>query len=47
LNYDEGPEKGGNYSPFLQSERLEIYNKHADELVKNKKPIIVSVPRKD
>ena len=33
LNYDEGPEIGGNYGPYLQSERLDIYKKHADELI--------------
>lgn len=35
LEYDEGPDKGGPFSPYRQSERLDIYKKHADELVKN------------
>jgi glutamyl-tRNA synthetase len=33
---DEGPAQGGNYSPYIQSERKEqgIYQKYTDELVK-------------
>lgn len=34
---DEGPENEGKYGPYVQSERLEIYEKHADELVQNDK----------
>lgn len=30
---DESPEKGGPYGPYRQSERLDIYRKHAQELV--------------
>jgi glutamyl-tRNA synthetase len=37
IDYDEGPDKGGEYGPYLQSERLSIYKEHADELLKNKK----------
>lgn len=33
LEYDEGPDKEGEYGPYLQSERLSIYKKHADELI--------------
>lgn len=33
LEWDEGPEKGGPYSPYRQSERKEIYIKYAQELV--------------
>lgn len=33
LDFDEGPEKGGPYEPYVQSERLEIYHKHAQQLV--------------
>jgi len=35
LNYDEGPDVGGKYGPYVQSERLELYRKHAEELAKN------------
>lgn len=33
LNNDEGPNVGGEYSPYRQSERLDIYKKYALELV--------------
>jgi glutamyl-tRNA synthetase len=33
LFYDEGPDVGGNYGPYRQSERLDIYKKYAQELI--------------
>ncbi|NNC71047.1 MAG: glutamate--tRNA ligase [Flavobacteriaceae bacterium] len=33
IPFDEGPEIGGDYGPYRQSERKEIYQKHIDELV--------------
>lgn len=33
LEYDEGPDIGGPYGPYVQSERLEIYKKYAQELI--------------
>jgi glutamyl-tRNA synthetase len=33
IEWDEGPDKGGNYGPYTQSERLTTYKKWADELV--------------
>ncbi len=33
LNYDEGPKKNGDYGPYIQSERLPIYQKYAQKLV--------------
>lgn len=33
LRYDEGPDAGGEYGPYVQSERLELYQDYADELV--------------
>ena len=33
LNYDEGPDVGGNYGPYIQSERRGMYKKYAEELV--------------
>lgn len=33
LNYDEGPDKPGDYGPYRQSERLDIYKKWADKLI--------------
>lgn len=33
LDYDEGPDIGGKYGPYRQSERLEIYKEWANKLV--------------
>lgn len=33
LNYNEGPDVGGDYGPYRQSERFEIYGDYAKELV--------------
>lgn len=33
LNYDEGPDIGGKYGPYKQSERLDIYKKWAEKLI--------------
>ncbi|HUH97425.1 MAG TPA: glutamate--tRNA ligase [Anaerolineales bacterium] len=33
LNYDEGPDVGGPFGPYRQTERREIYQQHADILV--------------
>lgn len=33
LPYDEGPDKDGGFGPYVQSERIEIYKKYADELL--------------
>lgn len=35
LDIDEGPGIGGDFGPYTQSERLELYHTHADELLKN------------
>ena len=35
IDWDEGPEVGGPYGPYFQSERLELYQKAADVLVEN------------
>lgn len=37
LDYDEGPEKVGEYGPYYQSERLDIYKTHIDILLQKKK----------
>lgn len=33
LNWEEGPEIGGPYGPYRQSERLDIYRQHTDRLL--------------
>ncbi len=35
LEYDEGPDIGGSFGPYMQSMRLELYSKHAQELIEN------------
>lgn len=35
LTHDEGPDVGGNYGPYRQSERRHIYSQYAEQLVKN------------
>jgi glutamyl-tRNA synthetase len=35
LSWDEGPDVGGGYGPYRQSERREIYQQHAEMLLKN------------
>ena len=37
LNWDEGPEVGGPHAPYRQSERLDIYREHADQLLREGK----------
>lgn len=37
FSWDEGPDKGGEYAPYKQSERLEIYKKKAKELLEKNK----------
>lgn len=32
---DEGPENGGNFGPYRQSQRLALYKKYADELIES------------
>ena len=33
LTYDEGPDVGGDFGPYIQSERKDLYKKYAEELV--------------
>ena len=33
LRWDEGPDVGGPYGPYRQSERAEIYRRHAEQLI--------------
>lgn len=37
LNWDEGPDVGGDYGPYRQSERLDIYEKYLEKLLKENK----------
>ncbi|MCL1823756.1 MAG: glutamate--tRNA ligase [Oscillospiraceae bacterium] len=33
LNWNEGPDIGGNFTPYIQSERKDLYIKYAEELI--------------
>jgi glutamyl-tRNA synthetase/nondiscriminating glutamyl-tRNA synthetase len=33
MDWDEGPDVGGSYAPYRQSDRLDIYREHAERLV--------------
>jgi len=37
LDWDEGPGKGGECSPYYQMQRLHLYQKYAEQLLKDKK----------
>lgn len=37
INWDEGPDVGGPFGPYRQSDRLEIYRKHAERLLESHK----------
>jgi len=37
ISFDEGPGLGGGYGPYIQTQRLEIYKNHIDELLTEKK----------
>lgn len=36
LDWDEGPEKGGDFGPYYQSQRLNLYEKYLKELIDKK-----------
>ena len=33
LDWDEGPEKAGDYGPYRQSERMDLYRKEGEKLL--------------
>jgi glutamyl-tRNA synthetase len=37
VHYDEGPDRPGPFGPYIQSQRLDIYHRHAKELVEKGK----------
>lgn len=37
IQFDEGPHIGGQYGPYIQTQRLNIYNKYIKELINSKK----------
>lgn len=51
IDWDEGPDKGGDFGPYRQSERMELYHRYASELLekelayKEGDAVIFRVPR--
>src|SRR6185312_10160586 len=37
LDWDEGPDVGGNFGPYRQSDRMEIYHRYAEQLLDESK----------
>jgi len=35
LTWDEGPNKGGDFGPYFQMQRLDLYKKYADQLIQS------------
>src|SRR3569833_1228791 len=33
IDWDEGPDVGGDYGPYVQSQRLDIYHKYAEQMI--------------
>lgn len=47
IKFDEGVSFGGNYGPYRQSERRDIYKKYVNVLLDNGKLILLSIHRKN
>ena len=39
LDWDEGPEVGGDHGPYFQTQRLDIYREHAEKLLRYDGPV--------
>jgi hypothetical protein len=44
LDWDEGPDKGGPFAPYRQSERLDTYRPHVDRLLADGTPTCAGAP---
>ena len=47
LDWDEGPDVGGPYAPYRQSDRLEIYREHAERLLNEGKAYLCFCTEED
>jgi glutamyl/glutaminyl-tRNA synthetase len=45
IHWDEGPDTGGPFAPYVQSRRTELYQTYAEQLLERGGPTAVSVPR--
>ena len=41
LKHDEGPDRGGEYGPYVQSQRKDMYKPYAEQLVKEGKGLLL------
>src|SRR5205807_604950 len=47
LDWDEGPDTGGPYGPYRQSDRMEIYRAHAERLLNEHKAYLCFCTEED
>ncbi len=47
IHFDEGVSFGGEYGPYRQSERREIYKKYVEVFLENEKLTSLLIPRKN
>jgi glutamyl-tRNA synthetase len=47
LDWDEGPEVGGPHGPYFQMDRLEIYEAHAERLIREGKAFVCTCTREE
>ena len=47
IDYDEGPDKNGEYGPYRQSERFDTYKKYIDKLIVEKKAYYAIYSKED
>jgi nondiscriminating glutamyl-tRNA synthetase len=47
LDWDEGPDVGGPFGPYRQSDRVEIYREHAERLLETKKAYLCFCTEQD
>jgi glutamyl-tRNA synthetase/nondiscriminating glutamyl-tRNA synthetase len=47
LDWDEGPDVGGPYAPYRQSDRLELYREHAERLLNERKAYLCFCTEED
>jgi len=47
LDWDEGPDRGGPYAPYRQSDRLDLYREHAERLTRERKAYLCFCTEED
>ena len=41
LDWDEGPDVGGPYAPYRQSDRLDVYREYGERLLERRQSVLV------